>query len=372
MEAIGQLAGGVAHDFNNLLLVIQGYADLAYEKSEPNSIISKSLEQILQASERSATLIRQLLAFSRRQVLDLTPIDLNKIVQDILKMMKRLLGEHVSIDFKQKEFLFNIEADQAQLEQVIINLCLNARDAMPMGGIITISTNNISLDKSFCERHTWGKPGEYVQLTISDTGCGIEADKLNSIFEPFYTTKEVGQGSGLGLATVYGIVKQHNGYIEVKSVVNEGTEFKIYFPITEQPTAKSKTLSTDNSLKGTETILIAEDEQIVRELIESILTTNGYTVITAENGAEAIKKFDSNLPEVDMVILDVMMPKMSGKEVLDTLHKKKPDLPALFASGYSMNQIHTNFVLDDGTELLQKPFLPKELLEKVRKVIDKK
>ncbi len=370
MEAIGQLAGGIAHDFNNMLQAILGYGDLALEEAGPEAGVCASIEEMLKASQRAKTLVSQLLAFSRRQVLDMKDIDLNVVISDLMKMIRRVIGEHITLDILLGHDLEIIRADPGQVEQILTNLCVNARDAMPEGGGITIQTENALLDAAYCQRHTWAEPGRYVLLTVTDTGCGMDGATLANIFEPFFTTKGVGEGTGLGLSMVYGLVKQHQGLIHAHSEVGTGTAFRIYLPQTKRPAETTGGMARGPAPGGQETILLAEDDTTVRRLSKAILKHAGYTVLTARDGEEALRLFDQHAGDIDLALLDVMMPKLGGRAVFEQIRETRPSVRALFASGYSMDAIHTSFVLDKGLQLIQKPYQRDDLLLRVRKVLD--
>lgn len=371
MEAIGQLAGGVAHDFNNLLQVIQGFANLALADLEPGTPARAQLEEVLRATSRAVVLVQQLLAFSRRQVLHLTDLDLNDVVGDLVKMVQRVIGDHITITFLPGQDLANLHADRGQIEQILMNLCLNAKDAMPNGGQITISSKNVVFDQEFCRHHTWAKPGSYVQLGIADTGCGMDEKTLGHLYEPFFTTKDVGKGTGLGLATVYGIVKQHGGLIHTYSEVNKGTLFKVYLPQGSANLGAAPVRQFEGAVhKGQETILLAEDAEPVCKLAKKLLEKVGYTVLVARDGREALRVYAENADRVDMLLLDVVMPQMGGRAVFERIRRERPDIAVLFASGYSGDSIHTGFVLDEGVTLIQKPYNSETLLRNVREVLD--
>jgi len=371
MEAVGQLAGGVAHDFNNILQVINGYTDIALMDLEPDSAPAQALQEIATAGERAARLVGQLLAFSRRQIMRMEYMSLNIVIEEFLKMMKRMIGEDIQVEFIPGHALGVVHVDRGQMEQVLMNLCVNARDAMPQGGTLTIETKNVELDRDYCFTHAGAKPGHYVMLSITDTGIGMDEETVKHIFEPFFTTKGSGKGTGLGLATVYGIVNQHDGMIQVYSEPGMGTIFKIYLPKLE-PSEHTITLASEEPvLGGAETILMAEDDEMVRNLAKKVLENAGYTVLIARDGQEALQQFRDNAARVDLVLLDVVMPNLGGKAVYDELRKDYPDVRFLFSSGYSENAIHTGFILDEGIDLIQKPYAPKELLRRLRVILDK-
>ena len=311
-----------------------------------------------------------MLAFSRRQVLELTDLDLNEVITDLMNMLRRIIGEHIALKIKPGHDLGIIRADQGQMIQILTNLCVNAHDAMPEGGTITIETRNVHIDEDFPEPYLTLTPGPYIQLSLSDTGSGMTKETLDQIFEPFFTTKELGRGTGLGLATVYGLVQQHQGMINVFSEVGKGTIFKIYLPIVEREAVEPDNRKLFPVKGGTETILVAEDDTMVLGLTQNILEGAGYTVLTAIDGEQALTIFKKNVDKIDLVLLDVVMPKMGGREVFDQIRKQYPNLKILFASGYSTSAIHTNFVLDEGLVFIQKPYPRKVLLSKVREILD--
>lgn len=370
MQAVGQLAGGVAHDFNNYLQAVRGFTELALEKIEKGHTVYGYLEEVARATERARLLVSQLLAFSRRQLMNPEPLDLNLVISSLLKMLDRLLGEHIRIDFIQGRHLGTVYADHSMMEQIMLNLCLNARDAMPDGGILTIETENVFINGEYCATHPWAAPGRYVLISVTDTGCGMPPEILEKVFEPFFTTKPEGKGTGMGLATVYGIVKQHNGLIHGYSEVGKGTTFKIYIPICERPAAHIENKIEGLASGGTETILVAEDEDMVRTVAQKVLETAGYTVLTAQDGVEAVEMMKENPDRVDMLLLDVVMPRMGGKQAYEQIAAIKPDIPVLFTSGYTENAVHTNFVVKEGIELLQKPYGAQQLLQTVRRILD--
>ena len=370
MESVGQLAGGIAHDFNNLLQAILGYGEIAMETAAPDSEVHELLGQIMQAGDRARELVAQLLAFSRRQVLEMLNVDLNDAVSDLLKMLHRVIGEHVELRFVKGTDLGIVRADAGQIGQILTNLCVNARDAMPDGGTITIETMDAHLDEDYCENIAWARPGRFALLSVTDTGGGMDEATKHQVFEPFFTTKGVGEGTGLGLSTVYGLVKQHQGFVNVYSEVGKGSTFRIYLPVSEQVEAIASARPTGPVRGGTETILLAEDDEMVRALTTTMLERGGYTVLPARDGDEALAVFARHADEIDLTLLDVIMPGLGGRAVHDRIRETHPDLPALFASGYSMNALHTNFVLDDGLELIQKPTGRMDLLRKVRDVLD--
>ncbi|MBN4046745.1 response regulator [bacterium AH-315-P07] len=370
MESVGQLAGGVAHDFNNILQVIHGYTEMELRLAPNDSRRHHRLSEVATAADRAIVLTRQLLAFGRRQVMELHNIDVNLLIKDLFAMLDRLIPENIELSLKSSTSSLMVYADSGQLEQVLTNLVVNSRDAMPDGGSILIETKMEVLDSDFCATHDWAKPGEYVSFVLSDTGYGMDKDTLEHMFEPFYTTKEIGQGSGLGLATVYGIVKQHNGHVEVSSQIDQGTTFQIYIPKSPMMTQNTTDEVELSAVGGTETILVAEDEISVREWVETVLTDAGYTVLLARDGEEAVELFFDHQNEIDLAVLDVVMPGKNGREVFESIKVVHPDFRVIFASGYSTAGAHTAFVLDEGLKMLQKPYSHSELLGAVRAGLD--
>ncbi len=370
LEAVGTLAGGIAHDFNNLLQVINGYADMLLGDMDEGRPERFSLKEISMAGKRAASLVKQLLAFSRKQILNPEGLDMNEVVSQLLKMMGRLIGEHIRLDFVPGHRLGTVYADRGMMEQLLINLCVNARDAMVDGGSLIIETENVAVNGSYCETHPWASPGRYILVSVTDTGCGMDKETLDRVFEPFFTTKAQGKGTGLGLATVYGIVKQHQGMIHAYSEPGKGTTFKVYLPVAERLASDVGTKIESPAVGGKETILLAEDEEMVRKLAARILEREGYRVLIADNGEDALALFRKDPFGIDLLLLDVVMPKLGGKPVYEQARSLNPSIRALFASGYSENAIHTNFVLREGFRLIQKPFSREALLRAVREALD--
>jgi PAS domain S-box-containing protein len=371
MEAVGQLAGGVAHDFNNLLTIINGYGELLLERLAPDDKQRNYIKEIVAAGKRAESLTRQLLAFSRRQVLAPVVLDLNAAVKNMDKMLRRLIGEDVDLVTVASEGLWNVKADPGQIEQIILNLAVNARDAMPRGGKITIETANVDLDESSVHSHAYAKPGLHVMLAVSDTGQGMNAQTQARVFEPFFTTKGPGDGTGLGLSTVFGIVKQSKGHIWVYSELGVGTTFKIYLPKVEEAVVKAEPAMTRSDLRqGSETILVVEDEEAVRILVRRVLESSGYHVLEARHGAEALLICDEHKDPIQMLMTDVIMPEMSGRQLADRLSAQRPEMKILYMSGYTDNAISHHGILEPGTNFLQKPFTPVNVLHKVRSVLD--
>jgi PAS domain S-box-containing protein len=369
MEAVGQLAGGIAHDFNNLLMVINGYSSFVLNALDSGNPARRDVEEIRKAGERAATLTRQLLAFSRRQVLQPKILNLNTVVAEMDRMLRRVIGEDIELVTVIEPNLGSVRADPGQIEQVIVNLAINARDAMPGGGKLTIETTNVDLDADYVKRHIPVTPGSYVMLAVTDTGIGMEEETQSHIFEPFFTTKERGKGTGLGLATVYGIVKQSDGYIWVYSEAGHGTTFKIYFPQVEQAPQSIRDTVHDDSLQGCETILVVEDEQAVRELVRRILEGKGYTVLAASNGEEALLFCNQHKGSIHLLITDVVMPGVGGHELTGRLANLRPEMKVLYMSGYTDNAIVRHGLVRPGAAFLSKPITPDALIRKVRDVL---
>lgn len=372
MEAVGQLAGGVAHDFNNLLTVIKGYSQLSLLDLKENDPQWANLQEIEKATQRASDLTRQLLAFSRRQILDLKVLDLNTLLKDLNKMLRRIIGEDIELVTLLAGDLGRVKVDPGQIEQVVLNLAVNARDAMPSGGKLTIETANVVLDEGFAESHMGVTPGCYVKLSVSDTGIGMSPQVKEKIFEPFFTTKEKGKGTGLGLSTVYGIVKQSSGNIWVYSEPGHGTTIKIYLPIAEEEVdAQYRRYETDPLPKGNETVLLVEDEASVRDLASRFLRQQGYTVLEASNGDEALHMaLKPSGSKIHLLFTDMVMPQMSGRALVQELKCLKPDIKVLYTSGYTDNAIVHHGILEHGTHFLQKPFSLNTLSHKVREALD--
>ncbi len=372
LEAIGQLTGGVAHDFNNLLQVITGYTEVATSVAH-DQLVCDALSEIGKAGDRAARLVSQLLLFSRRQIMRPECLDINDVVANLLKMLGRVIGEHIQLEWRPGQRIGITHADRGMVEQTLMNLCVNARDAMPEGGTLTIATRDVTYaDDLPGMDERWAKDGRYVLLTVQDTGCGMDEAILEHIFEPFFTTKEAGSGTGLGLATVYGIVKQHAGMIHVASARGQGTTFSLYWPVNESAVAVPEFDRPETRARGgSERILLVEDDEAVRDLARTVLDRAGYTILTACNGAEAVALVERDGKNIDLAILDVVMPQMGGREAYEYMRKLRPGLRVLFASGYSAGGIHTNFVLDSSFNLIQKPFSPASLLHTVRATLDR-
>jgi PAS domain S-box-containing protein len=370
MESVGTFAGGVAHDFNNALTGVLGFGEMLKQRLAGDPSASADVEQILRSAERASTLTRQLLAFARRQVIEPVHLDLSKVVLDLSKLLRQVIGEHIEVKISQKEDLPSVFADPGQMEQVLMNLALNARDAMPSGGHLLIGTEVVSVGRKYVRSHPYMKEGRYVLLTVSDTGIGMEANTLERIFDPFFTTKGPEKGTGLGLAVVYGIVKQHNGFIHVYSEPGIGTTFKILLTAVDAGADATAEWNEETVCGGTETILLAEDDGPVRMLVERTLKECGYRVLPACNGEEAVEIFRQNAGEIQLAILDVVMPKKGGKEAFEEMHTANPALKVIYTSGYTADAVHESFVLRPGVSFLQKPFGLAILAGKVREVLD--
>ncbi len=371
MEAIGQLSGGIAHDFNNILTAIMGYASLMKSKTKQDAVLQSYVDQVLTASTRARNLTKNLLAFSRRQVMNPRPVNVNEVVTSLERMLIQLIREDIQLKLLVTDENLTIMADSGQIEQILINLVTNARDAMPQGGSLTIETKQVDMDAEYGKKHLFAKEGRYACISVTDTGIGMDEKTKEKIFEPFFTTKEIGRGTGLGLSIVYGIIKQHNGNINVYSEPGLGTTFRIYFPMIESKPEEQRPQELPEPKGGTETLLLAEDDADVRNLTRTILAEAGYTVLEAVDGEDAIKVFAEHQDAIRLVLLDVIMPKKNGKEVHNWIRKTRPGAKVLFMSGYSADIIFKKGVLEEGLNLITKPATPHELLGKVREVLDK-
>ncbi|MBF0559844.1 MAG: PAS domain S-box protein [Nitrospirae bacterium] len=370
LEAIGQLAGGVAHDFNNMLTAIIGYGSLLNTKLGKDSELKPFVDQILSSAEKSADLTRQLLAFSRKQEISPKETDLNQLIKGMEKLLLRLIGEDIELKTQLSDKVLTILVDPGKIEQVLMNLCTNARDAMPDGGLLYICTDTIKLDTHYVKGHDMRKPGMYALLSVTDTGKGIDEKTQQKIFEPFFTTKEVGRGTGLGLSIVYGIIKQHGGNITVYSEPGKGTTFRIYLPLIKSQIEEANMAEIVTPKGGTETILLAEDNEDVRVLSGKVLEEHGYRVIDAMDGEDAINKFKENKDSIQLIVIDVIMPKKSGKEAVDEIKKIKPEVKVLFTSGYTSDIISRKGILEQGMDFISKPVSPHAFLSKIREILD--
>lgn len=370
MEAVGLLAGGVAHDFNNILTAIIGYGNLVKMKLAANDPALNYVDQILASSERAANLTHSLLAFSRKQIINPQPVNVNEIIVGVGKLLARLIGEDIEckMDLEGRDLM--VLADPGQLEQVFMNLATNARDAMSEGGTLTIKTERVELDRKFITSHGYGSLGNFALITVSDTGAGMDGMTQARIFEPFFTTKEMGKGTGLGLSMVYGIVKQHGGYITVSSAPGIGTTFEIYFPLIHSSVKEAAATKTADALGGTETVLVAEDDELVRNLTMTVLSEAGYTVIGVPDGEQALGKFIENESRIRLLIFDVIMPKMNGKDAYEEIRKFRPDIKVLFMSGYAADIFEEKNISDQDLNIVAKPITPTDFLKRVRETLD--
>jgi CheY-like chemotaxis protein len=371
MEAVGRLAGGVAHDFNNLLTVITGYGEMLQARLRPDDPLRNMVVEMVKAGGRAASLTRQLLAFSRQQVVAPRVVDLNAVVANMERMLMRVIGEDVELATALDPELGRVHADPGQIEQVILNLVVNARDAMPTGGKLTIETRNVDLDDDYARRHTEVRPGRFALLAVSDTGAGMDAATQARVFEPFFTTKGAGKGTGLGLASVYGIVKQAGGHNALYSEVGSGATFKVYLPAVDSTVAVGgpHASSLGNST-GMETILLVEDEAAVRSLAGMALRMNGYTVLEASGAAEALRLIERHPKPVDLLVTDVVMPGMGGRELAERLTSDRPQMKVIYMSGYTDDAVVRHGVLHEDVHFLQEPFTGNALARKVREVLD--
>jgi PAS domain S-box-containing protein len=369
MEAVGRLAGGVAHDFNNLLMVIQSYTELVCDSLPAGDQLRQYAQQVLKATDRGASLTRQMLAFGRKQMLSPVVLDLSELIDETVRMLKRLIGEDIEVIVNSADSLWAIEADPDQMVQVLMNLCVNARDAMPQGGNLTLTTNNVKVDDSFAATHEYISHGDYVMLSVTDTGQGMSKQVQDRLFEPFFTTKGVGKGTGLGLATVYGIVKQSNGYVWFNSELEQGTTCTIYLPRVQQPVATTAVRNIEQSQRGTETLLVVEDEQALREAVCEFLRSLGYDVLAADSGQHALSIASLHNRPVDVLVTDVVMPGMSGRQISQILGSLLPALKTIYMSGYTDDAVVRHGIRESAVAFLQKPFSLATLARKVREVI---
>ncbi|MBI4690615.1 MAG: response regulator [Nitrospirae bacterium] len=371
LEILGSLTSCVVHDFNNVLTAIMGYGHLLQMKMREDGTYRHNIEQILASAEKAANLTQSLLAFSKKKVKNPRPIELNGLIRETEKFLSRVINENVELNMKLANDNLTVMADSNQIEQVLINLCTNARDAMPEGGFLTIETSPIKLGAEFIKRHCYGKRGDYALISVTDNGIGMNEDIRKKIFKPFFTTKKDGKGTGLGLSIAYRIIKQHSGYVNVYSESGRGTTFKIYLPVTASEVEEKKSEEFITPVGGTETILLAEDDIDVREFTKAVLEEFGYTVIKAVNGEDAIIKFKENKDKIHLLLLDIIMPKKNGREVYEEIRKIRPDVKVLFASGYPSDFIHKKEICEQGLDFISKPTPPQELLKKLRAVLDK-
>ncbi len=371
MESVGRLAGGVAHDFNNILAAIIGYAEMSLLLATPGTKLHQNLQEILKAAGRSADLTGQLLAFARRQVTSPKVLNLNDTVGGMLKMLQRLIGEDVELAWIPGHDLWNVRIDTSQVDQVLANLLVNARDAISGAGRVTIETRNLEVDEGFIARHGEFAPGGYVLLSVSDTGCGMDRETLEHVFEPFFTTKEIGKGTGLGLAMVFGIVRQNEGFIHAYSEPGQGTTFRIYLPrVASARPEQSQPGEAVKPRRGEETILLAEDDEAVLMLTRSVLEALGYRVITAGTPDRAIQVVGESKETIHLLLTDVVMPGMNGKAVYDSVERMRPGVKAIFMSGYTADIIHRKGVREEGVHFISKPIIQQELMRKIREVLD--
>ena len=370
MESIGRLAGGVAHDFNNILTAILSYAELSLMKLPEHDPLRGHLISIQEASEKAATLTHQLLAFSRRQVLEMKVVDLNDVIRGLAKMLTRMIGEDMPLELRTGATTSFVRADEGQIEQVLMNLAVNARDAMPSGGRFVIETADANPDDAVLKSQGVADPGQYVMLSVTDSGAGMSAEVRERIFEPFFTTKELGRGTGLGLATVYGIVKQHGGHIIVDSEPGKGTIFRILLPLTAGPGPQQAAEPSGPLPEGTETLLVVEDDELVRGLIDEVLAPLGYRVLTTASGDEALKTSDSFPGHVDLLLTDVVMPGMNGRQLAEVMRTRRPGIKVLFMSGYTQDALSTQGILEPGVALIHKPLRAGTLARQIRQVLD--
>jgi two-component system, cell cycle sensor histidine kinase and response regulator CckA len=369
-EQIGRLAGGIAHDFNNALGVIVGWAQLGYERTSTGSPSREMFEKIREQAQRSAGLTSQLLAFARRQVLHPRNLDVNQVVSETVGLLRSVIGPQIELKVSLTHEAQIVRADPTQMEQVLMNVCLNARDAMPNGGRLGIETQIVEITEEYGRLHSYAKPGKYVQISVADTGTGMDAATLDHIFEPFFTTKEAGKGTGLGLATVYGLVKQHGGFVTVYSEPGQGSTFRIHIPLSSGVADRRATASDVKIAGGTETILVAEDHDSLQEVIRRSLESKGYTVLMARNGEEAVRLFEENWQKIKLAVMDVMMPVMTGPDAYAKMRTLKPDLPVIFTTGHTAESISLNSTIGTGAVFLEKPYTPEALNKAIRQRLD--
>jgi PAS domain S-box-containing protein len=371
MESVGRLAGGVAHDFNNMLTVILGFTQAAMDQTDPSGPVYRNLKEVSQAAGRSADLTRQLLTFARKQIIDPKVIDLNETVRQMMEMLQRLMGENIQVTWHPETELWPVKMDPSQIDQILANLCVNARDAIAGIGKITIETGMTTFDQDYCDHHPGFSPGDYVLLIFTDNGCGMDEKTLENLFEPFFTTKELGRGTGLGLATVYGIVKQNNGFIHVSSEKGQGTTFRIYLPRHRTgPADSAPEMPADPVPKGHETLLVVEDEPAILKMTKMMLALSGYTVLTAATPGQALAAARHHTGKIHLVLTDVIMPEMTGRDLADKLTSLFPEIKVVFMSGYTADVIARQGILDDHVQFIQKPFSRTELAVKIRQALE--
>jgi PAS domain S-box-containing protein len=371
LEAVGLLAGGIAHDFSNILTTIKGSMHIIQKKLDNDSPLMKYAGQVLSSVGKASNLAQSLLAFSRKQTVALKPLDFNDIIRSAAKLISQLIGEHIELSMTLTDRNSTVMTDRSQIEQILLNLATNARDSMPRGGTLTVRTEIVEMDEAFRNEHGYGVPGQYVLLTVSDTGTGMDEETKGKIFEPFFTTKDLDKGSGLGLAVTYGIVKQHGGYIDLETVPLEGTTFKIYIPVVETAALRPEKPDVSSAAGKGEIILLAEDDADAREIMAEVLRLSGYKVIEAEDGEDAIRLFRDEKDGVDIVVLDVRMPKKDGREVYEEIMKARPETAVLFMSGYTKDIIDSQRIIEHGLHFISKAASPEEMLTKIREVLDK-
>jgi two-component system cell cycle sensor histidine kinase/response regulator CckA len=369
-EAIGRLAGGIAHDFNNVIGAILGWSELCLQDATPGTHLHDRLQRIMDQADKAAALTSQLLSFARRQILQPKRIDLNMHVLQSTSLLRRVIGENITITAQTARDLHVAMADPSQVDQILMNLCLNARDAMTKGGRLSIETKNAEIDEEYCRSVDYAKPGSYVLLSVSDTGTGMDAQTLEQVFEPFFTTKEMGKGTGLGLATVYGIVKQHNGFINVQSAPGKGSTFEVYLPAGTGAPEMREGQTDESPRRGTETILLAEDHEGLRQSAKEMLEALGYRVILASDGLEAVRLFKVNPDRIDLIVLDVVMPGLSGPDAYQQMSAIQPELKAIFTTGYTSEAASLASMLEKGASFLQKPYSQRSICQMIRGVLD--
>jgi two-component system cell cycle sensor histidine kinase/response regulator CckA len=372
MEAVGQLAAGIAHDFNNILTIIQGHSTMLLSAENLDSETAESLRQVTEAADRATALTRQLLAFSRRQMMQPKVLQLNSLIQQMSDMLRRLIGEQIVLQWHCPEDLSPIYADSCNIEQILLNLAVNARDAMPKGGQLVIKVADVAIDAAAAAKNPEARAGNFVCMSVTDTGCGMDAATQSRIFEPFFTTKDIGRGTGVGLSTVYGIVKQHEGWIEVSSVLGHGTTFKTFLPVSSSMAPKDEAKPTfSENLGGDETILIVEDQDLIRDLVRTVLRKYGYRTLEASNGVEALKVWEDHRDQIDLLLTDMVMPAgISGKDLAKRLVAEQQQLKVVYTSGYNTDLLGQEFHVKKDTSFLQKPYQAQFLAKTVRDCLD--